>query len=51
MMRIRWAAATQQARLQRDKSEVGFVAVATDLAEPEHALVDLDDRAGIQVSF
>jgi hypothetical protein len=30
---------------------VGFVPMAANLAEREHALVDLDDRAGIQVSF
>jgi hypothetical protein len=50
MVRIRRAATTQQARLQGDKPEVGFVPVTADLAEPEHALVDLDDRAGIQVA-
>ena len=51
MMRIRRVAATQQARLQRDKSKVGFVPMAADLAEPEHALVDLDDAGCIQVPY
>ena len=50
-MRIGRVAATQQARLQSYKLQMGFVPVAADLTEPEHALVDLDDRGRIQVSF
>jgi hypothetical protein len=50
-MRIRRAAATQQARLQCHKAQVGFISMAANLAEREHALADLDSRAGIQVAF
>ena len=50
MVRIAWGAPAQQARLQRDKSQVSFITKATDLAKLEHALVDLDDGRCVQVS-
>jgi hypothetical protein len=50
MMRIGRRAATHQARLQRDKSQMGFIPMSADFAELENALVDFDDGRCIQVS-
>ena len=41
VMGIGRAAAAQQARLQGDKVQVAFIPMAANLAEREHALVDL----------
>src|SRR5436190_336120 len=49
-MRISRGAATQQTRLQGDKSQVGLIPIAANLAKPQQALVDLDDGRCIEVS-
>src|SRR5271169_2295917 len=51
MVRIGRRAPANQARLQRDKLQVGFVPMPADLRKVEHALVDLDDAGGVQVSL
>jgi hypothetical protein len=50
VMGIGRGAPTQQTRLQRHKSQVGFIPTAAELAKLEHALVDLDDARCVQVS-